>query len=193
MINDIKLIDYLKVRRSTPVAQITGPGPSRSELEDILKLAVRVPDHGKLAPWRFVVIAGEERERLGDICLRVALSNNPQMTEDQQAIERNRFLRSPVVVAVVSSVQEHFKVPEWEQLMTAGAVCLNLIMSVNAHGYVANWLTEWVAFDQQITSEIGLSDKERIVGYVHIGSTSFPATERPRPELSDVVTWKGDV
>lgn len=192
MINDIKLIDYLKTRRSTPVAQLIEPGPSRAELEDILTLAVRVPDHGKLAPWRFIVIAGEERARLGEICVKRAVEKNSDLSEDLKTIERQRFLRAPVVVAIVSSTVEHFKVPEWEQRMTVGALCLNFLMSVNAHGYVANWLTEWVAFDRGFLSALALADHENVAGFIHIGSTTFPPVERPRPQLSDVVTWLGD-
>ena len=192
MPNDIKLIDYLKTRRSTPVLQLSEPGPSRSELEEILTLAVRVPDHGKLAPWRFVVIQGEERNRLGEACLARALTKTPNLNEDQQKIERERFLRAPVIIGVVSKAAPHFKIPEWEQRLSAGALCLNLMMSVNAHGYVANWLTEWLAFDTEIWPEFGVSADEQIAGFIYVGSTVFPPVERPRPELNTVVTWLGE-
>lgn len=193
MTSDIKLLDYLKVRRSTPALQLTEPGPSKTEIEDILRLAVRVPDHGKLAPWRFVVYRGEERVRLGETALRIALEKNPELDLQQQDAERTRFTRAPVVIAVVSTAKPHFKIPEWEQIMSAGAVCLNVIFAVNANGFAANWLTEWLAFDPAFLAEIGVSAEEKVAGYIHIGSTTFPPVERPRPELADVVTWVGDV
>lgn len=192
MPNDIKLIDYLKTRRSTPVLQLSEPGPSRQELEDILTLAVRVPDHGKLAPWRFIVIQGEERNRLSEACLTRALQKNPELSQDMQKLERERFLRAPVIVAVVSKAAPHFKIPEWEQRLSAGALCLNLLMAVNAHGYAANWLTEWLAFDPEFWPSIGVDAAEQIAGFIYIGSTDVPPVERPRPGLSSVVTWLGE-
>jgi nitroreductase len=193
MKDDIKLLDYLNVRRSTPALQLTEPGPDKSELEEILRLTVRVPDHGKLAPWRFIVYRGEERKRLGEAALKRALEKTPDLGADQQDVERTRFTRAPVVIAVVSTAAPHFKVPEWEQVMSAGAVCLNMLIATNAHGYAANWLTEWVSFDENIWSELGVKSGEKIAGFIYIGSTTFPAVERPRPELADVVTWVGEV
>lgn len=193
MTSDIKLLDYLKVRRSTPALQLAEPGPSTAQIEDMLRLAVRVPDHGKLAPWRFVVYRGEERVRLGERALRIALEKNPELDLQQQEVERTRFTRAPVVIAVISTAKPHFKIPEWEQVMSAGAVCLNLIFAANATGFAANWLTEWFAFDPAFLSETGVSADEKIAGYIHIGSTEFPPVERPRPDLADIVTWVGDV
>ncbi|RAL98601.1 nitroreductase [Agrobacterium sp. MS2] len=193
MTSDIKLLDYLRVRRSTPALQLAEPGPSKAEIEDILRLAVRVPDHGKLAPWRFVVFRGEERVRLGETALRIALEKNPDLDLQQQEAERTRFTRAPVVIAVISTAKPHFKIPEWEQIMSAGAVCLNLIFSANASGFAANWLTEWLAFDPAFLAEIDVDAAEKVAGFIHVGSTTFPPVERPRPELADVVTWVGDV
>ena len=193
MTSDIKLLDYLKVRRSTPALQLAEPGPSKAEIEEILRLAVRVPDHGKLAPWRFIVYRGEDRVRLGEEALRIALEKNPELDLQQQEAERTRFTRAPVVVAVISTAKPHFKSPEWEQVMSAGAVCLNLIFAANASGFAANWLTEWFAFDSAFLAEIEVGAEEKVAGFIHIGSTTFPPVERPRPELADVVTWVGDV
>ena len=160
MKSDIKLLDYLQVRRSTPAIQLAEPGPEKAEIEDILRLAVRVPDHGKLAPWRFIVYRGEERTRLGEVALKLALEKNPELGAEQQKVELTRFTRAPVVIAVVSTAAPHFKIPEWEQVMSAGAVCLNLIMSANAHGYAANWLSEWMTFDETIWPELGIKSDE---------------------------------
>lgn len=192
MKSDIKLLDYLQVRRSTPAIQLAEPGPEKAEIEDILRLAVRVPDHGKLAPWRFIVYRGEERTRLGEVALKLALEKSPELGAEQQQVELSRFTRAPVVIAVVSTAAPHFKIPEWEQVMSAGAVCLNLMMSANAHGYAANWLSEWMTFDETIWPELGIKSGEKVAGFIHIGSTTFPPVERPRPELADVVSWVGE-
>ncbi len=191
MKNDIKLVDYLRVRRSVPAFQMCEPGPSRDEIEAILTLAVRVPDHGKIAPWRFVVYRGAERARLGDELLAMALKKNPELSAEMIEVERNRFTRAPVVIGVISTAGPHIKIPEWEQIMSAGAVCLNLLMAANAHGYVSNWLSEWFAFDQQAYPMLGVKPGEKVAGFIHIGSTTFPIVERPRPALADVVTWQG--
>ena len=189
MKNDIKLVDYLSVRRSVPAFQMCEPGPSREEIEAILTLAVRVPDHGKIAPWRFVVYRGAERARLGEELLAMALAKNPDLSAEMIEVERNRFTRAPVVIAVISTAAPHFKIPEWEQIMSAGAVCLNLLMAANAHGYVSNWLTEWMAFDTRAYAILGIKPDEKVAGFIHIGSTDFPVVERPRPDLADIVTW----
>ncbi len=192
MKNDIKLIDYLATRRSVPAFQMCEPGPSTAELEQILTLAVRVPDHGKIAPWRFVVYRGAERARIGEALLGMALEKNPELSEEMIGVERARFTRAPVVIGVISTAGPHVKIPEWEQLMSAGAVCLNLLMAANAHGYVSNWLTEWFAYDENAHPLLGIKPGEKVAGFIHIGSTTFPISERPRPALGDVVTWVGD-
>ena len=192
MKNDIKLIDYLATRRSVPAFQMCEPGPSTAELEEILTLAVRVPDHGKLAPWRFVVYRGAARAKIGEALLAMALDKNSALSEEMIAVERARFTRAPVVIGVISTAGPHVKIPEWEQLMSAGAVCLNLLMAANALGYVSNWLTEWFAYDEGAHPLLGIQPGEKVAGFIHIGSTTFPITERPRPALGDVVTWVGD-
>jgi nitroreductase len=192
MKSDARLLDYLAVRRSIPAFQMREPGPERAEIEEILRLAMRVPDHGKIAPWRFVVYRGEERGRIGAELLAMALRKNPQLSEEMIEVEKSRFTRAPVVIGVISTAGPHVKVPEWEQVMSAGAVCLNVLMAANAHGYVSNWLTEWFAFDEQAFPLLGIQPGEKIAGFIHIGSTDFPAVERPRPELADKVTWHGE-
>ena len=122
------------------------PGPGRDEIEIMLKLAARVPDHGKLAPWRFIVYRGERARKIGEALLKLALEAEPDLSDEMIDVERGRFTRAPVVIAVVSRAAPHVKIPEWEQVMSAGAVCLNLLMAANAHGYVSNWLTEWFAY-----------------------------------------------
>jgi nitroreductase len=191
MKTDIKLIDYLAVRRSIPAFQMSEPGPGRAEIEDILRLASRVPDHGKLAPWRFIVYRGDERALISEELLKLALAAKPGLSEEMIQVERTRFTRAPVVVAVVSRAGPHVKIPEWEQLMSAGALCLNVLMSANAHGWVSNWLTEWFAYDERAYPLLGVQPGEKVAGFIHIGSSTFPSTERPRPELAETVTWVG--
>ncbi|MDM9622369.1 nitroreductase [Rhizobium sp. S96] len=191
MRSDIKLIDYLGVRRSIPAFQMCEPGPEKAEIEEILRLASRVPDHGKLAPWRFIVYRGEERKRISEELLKLALEIKPDLSDEMIQVERARLTRAPVVVAVVSTAAPHVKIPEWEQLMSAGALCLNIIFSANANGWVANWLTEWYAYNERAYPLLGVQPGEKVAGFIHIGSTTVPPIERPRPELSQTVSWVG--
>lgn len=192
MKTQIKLIDYLSTRRSIPAFQMSAPGPSKGEVEEMLTLASRVPDHGKLAPWRFIVYRGEERRRISEELAKIAIGDKPELSEEMVKVENTRLTRAPVVVAVVSRAAPHFKIPEWEQVMSAGAVCLNLVMAANAHGFASNWLTEWYAFDSRAYPIRGVKEGEKVAGFIHIGTPTVPPTERPRPELSEIVTWVGD-
>ncbi|KRD48824.1 MULTISPECIES: nitroreductase [Sinorhizobium/Ensifer group] len=192
MKTEIKLVDYLASRRSIPAFQMGEPGPSKAEVEEMLKLASRVPDHGKLAPWRFIVYRGEERARISAELKAMALAVKPDLSEEMIKVEETRLTRAPVVVAVVSTAAPHFKIPEWEQQMSAGAVCLNLLMAANALGYASNWLTEWFAFDERAYPLLGVKPGEKPAGFIHIGTAMVPPTERPRPELEEIVTWVGE-
>jgi nitroreductase len=186
------LKSYLETRRSIPAFQMSEPGPSRDEIEEMLKLASRVPDHGKLAPWRFIVYSGEVRERMSLELANIAMARKPDMADDMIAVEKSRLTRAPVVIAVVSRAAPHVKIPEWEQVMSAGAVCLNLVMAANALGYASNWLTEWFAFDHDAYDVLGVGDGEKVAGFIHIGTPKMHPGERPRPELSDIVTFAGE-
>lgn len=192
MKTDIKLIDYLSNRRSIPAFQMGAPGPGQAEIETMLKLASRVPDHGKLAPWRFIVYRGHERERISAALAQIAMAEKPDLSADMVQVEKTRLSRAPVVIAVVSTAAPHFKVPEWEQLMSAGAVCLNLLMAANAHGYASNWLTEWFAFDERAYLILGVKPGEKVAGFIHVGTAMVPPTERPRPDLKEIVSWVGE-
>ena len=185
------LKQYMESRRSRPVLQIGEPGPTRAELEEILAIASRVPDHGKLAPWRFVVFRGAERERLGAELGGHRTWNTPDLGEESLRAERMRLTRAPVVVMMVSRAAPHPKIPEWEQLLSAGAVGMNLLIAANALGYVACWLTEWMAYDASAASLLGVEPGERITGFIHVGTALQPPFERDRPSLDDIVTWVG--
>lgn len=187
------LKDYLAVRRSIPAFQMREPGPDTNQIEELLRLASRVPDHGKLAPWRFIVYRGEERARIGAKLLELRLAVEPNLSAELIEVEKARFTRAPVVIAIVSKAAPHAKIPDWEQLMSAGALCLNTLFAANAIGYAANWLTEWFAYDERAYPLLGVKPGEKVAGFIHVGSTDFPVTERPRPELSETVTWVGEV
>ena len=157
----------------------------------MLKLASRVPDHGKLAPWRFIVYRGDERARISLALASIAKDNKPDIAPDMVLVEETRLTRAPVVVAVISMAGPHFKIPEWEQVLSAGAVCLNLLMAANAYGFASNWLSEWMVYDPRGYAVLGVKEGERIAGFIHIGSTDFVNEERPRPNLEEIVTWVG--
>jgi nitroreductase len=181
-------LELLKNRRSTRVLDLAEPGPSEAQIEQILTIAARVPDHGKLVPWRFVVLAGAGRKRMADtlaLRLRAAV---PAVAEDQIEKERARFQNSPVIVALVSRAAPHPKIPEWEQVLSAGAVGMNLLHAANALGFGAVWLTGPFAYDRGAMEALGLAPHEKIVGFVHIGTPLQGQEDRARPALTDIVT-----
>ena len=179
---------FLATRRSVTPKLLSGPGPDATELDVLLTVGSRVPDHGRLAPWRFLVIEGDARERLGDVIAAAFRKDEPDADEERVATERRRLTRAPLVVGVVSKSRPHVKIPEWEQALSAGAACMNVMLAANALGYAASWLTEWFAFDRRVLEELGLSPDERMAGFIHIGRALEVPTDRPRPNLSDIVT-----
>ena len=181
-------ISLLKRRRSVPPPTMTGPAPTADELTTILTVASRVPDHGKLAPWRFVVIEGKARERAGALALKISLADKPDLDEAARAKEERRFVGAPLVVAVVSRASPHAKIPEWEQVLSAGAVCMNMIAAARALGFSATWLTGWMAYDGRFRAAIGLAEHERIAGFIHIGRATVAIEDRPRPPLAEIMT-----
>jgi nitroreductase len=186
------MIELLKMRRSVKPDLLIAPAPSAAELDTILTIAARVPDHKKLAPWRFVVIEGAARERLGelaaDACRREEAEPPSHVRLDT---ERKRFTRAPLVIAVVSRVKETRGAPEWEQILSAGAACMNLCIAANALGYGSNWVTEWVSYSKTFGEGFGLAANERIAGFVHIGTAKEKPADRERPALADVVSKWG--
>jgi nitroreductase len=180
--------DLLKTRRSVKPIEMAGPGPTPAEIDSLLTIASRVPDHGKLAPWRFIVFEGDARTSAGEKLAAIFQRKNPQATADQIQFEKNRLARAPLVVAVVSRAAPHGKIPEWEQLLSAGAAAMNLVHAAHAMGYAASWLTEWYAYDREVLDVLGLAGHEKIVGFVHIGKPVQPPQDRERPKLADIVT-----
>ncbi len=181
-------LQLLRSRRSVVAKSLGAPGPSEPELKEILSIGARVPDHGKLAPWRFVIFDGDARRTFGKKLAAVFAEDEPAADAERVAYEANRFMRAPIVVAVVSSPKTDCPIPVWEQHLSAAAVCQNMLIAATAMGYGAQWLTEWYAYHSKVTEHMGLSGNERIAGFVYIGTTQAPLKERVRPELDRLVT-----
>jgi nitroreductase len=175
-------------RRSLPPQGMTGPGPGADELDALLTVASRVPDHGKLAPWRFLLFEGQARDRAGEIAAAIARDDDPGIDAARLRGEATRFSRAPLVIGVISRAAPHVKIPEWEQVLSAGAACMNLVVAANAMGYAAAWLTEWCAYDRRFCDAIGLGAGERIAGFVHIGRPNMHSEDRARPALEAIVS-----
>lgn len=186
---DATTLALLKSRRSVKPDLMSAPGPSPAQLEEILTIAARVPDHKKLVPWRFVVFEGDARRAFGErIAEACKAEDTMEPSEIRLEAERNRFMRAPVVVAVISRVTPKPGAPEWEQILSAGASAMNLCIAANAMGYATCWLTEWIAYSPRIREALALAGNERVVGFVYIGTATSRPEERPRPALADVVS-----
>ena len=181
-------IDLLKTRRSPRIPDLAGPGPSDAELETLLTVASRVPDHGKLAPWRFLVLRKEGRAPLAEALARCFRADHPEATPDQIEKECARYRDTPLIIGVISRAGPHVKIPEWEQILSAGAACMNLVNAAHALGYGANWVTGWAAYDRSCLDLLGVAQNERVAGFVHIGKPNAAVEDRPRPKLEDIVT-----
>jgi nitroreductase len=180
-------LQLLAIRRSASALTLGEPGPSPAQVETLLTLAARVPDHGKLTPWRFIVIAGDAKDGLAAELdtLAAARADTPKALA-----ELGKLKTPPVCVAVVSRVTEG-KIPEWEQQLSAGAVCMNLLLAAAAMGFGANWITGWYAYDPAARSLLGLGEGERIAGFVHLGAPAEAPLERVRPDVAALTTWLG--
>lgn len=181
-------IDLLKRRRSVPPALLSEPAPGVADLETLLTIAARVPDHGKLQPWRFIVYAGAARDKAGRIVMDAFLAANPDADEAARKKEAGRFTLAPLVVAVVSMASHHPKIPVWEQELSAGAVCENLVIAATALGYGASWLTGWYAYDEAVCRALGVRAGEKVAGFVNIGTAREAVPDRPRPDLGQIVS-----
>src|SRR5580698_5681774 len=181
-------IDLLKTRRSFKPVELSGPAPSAAEIDTLLTVASRVPDHGKLTPWRFIVFEGEARRAAGDAIVKAFRAKYPDAKAEQADAERTRLTRAPLVVAVVSRAAPHVKIPEWEQVLSAGAAAMNLVLAAHALGYGASWITEWYAYDRGVLDALGLASHEKIAGFVHIGRPPGAPEDRPRPPLNEIAS-----
>lgn len=181
-------LELLATRRSSRIIDLVAPGPSAEDLDTILTIAARVPDHGKLAPWRFIVLEGDGRARAGEALAGVLKAADPATPDKRLDEERGRFLRAPLVVAVISRAAPHVKIPEFEQLLSSAAACQNMLLAAAALGYGATWISEWPAYDASARAALGLSEPERIAGFIYMGTATQKLEDRPRPDLSQVVT-----
>jgi nitroreductase len=170
-------------RRSTKIVHFTDPGPSSAELDTLIRLAARVPDHGKLGPWRFVIIEGEARARAGEALAAVVAGD-----VDAKQKARETFARAPTCVLVVSTAAPHPKIPEWEQQISAGAACYALLIAAHAMGYGGCWLTGWPAYDESARAALGLAPHERIAGFLHLGTPTETPTERVRAAWNERIS-----
>ena len=185
-------LDYLLTRRSVQAAFLAAPAPNEEQVEHMLRAAARVPDHKKLQPWRFLRFETAACEKLGTALAERCAVNEPNASEKRLETERQRFLRAPLVIAVVSSSNVAAPVPEWEQILSAGAVCMNLLHAAHACGFAAQWLTEWYAYDAEILGLLDLKSGERIAGFIHIGTSTIETSDRPRPDMAEIVSfWEG--
>lgn len=176
----------LLTRRSTAVKDLADPAPNDDELKQILTVATRVPDHGKLCPWRIKILRHHGQRKLGEIAAQYCAATYPQVTEAHRAAELQRFHRAPLVLAVLSTPIPDSK-PVWEQQLSAGAVCMNILHAAHALGYGAKWLTEWVAYEPAIIEALGGKADDNIAGFIYLGTKTLETPDRGRPKLSDVV------
>lgn len=181
-------LELLTTRRSFKAGDLAGPAPSAAEVEKLLTVASRVPDHGKLTPWRFIVFEGDARYAAGDAIVAAFRVKYPDAKPEHVEAERKRLARAPLVIAVVSRAAPHVKIPEWEQVLSAGAAAMNLVLAAHALGYGASWVTEWYAYDRSVLDALGLAPHERIAGFVHIGRPPGVPEDRPRPPLGEIAT-----
>ena len=184
-------IDYLLNRRSVKAKDLITPAPNASALTCILKAATRVPDHGKLCPWRILVLHKEGQAKLGEIFARRFAALNPEASDKQVQFERDRPQRAPLLLVVLSTPVESMKAPLWEQQLSAGAVCMNILHASHRLGFGGNWLTEWPAYDSEILTALGGKTGDAVAGFIYLGSIGIPPEERERPRLEDVVSeWR---
>lgn len=188
-----EMLTTLLRRRSLTVKDMINPGPSQDEIDLILTIGSRVPDHKKQVPWRFLTIEGNERHKAGEKLRTLFHKNNPDADDDLLNFEQNRLTRAPLVIAVISTATpKNPKVPEWEQILTAGAVCQNILLASNALGFAGQWLSEWYAYDDEFLTHLGLSKDERIAGFIYIGTAGKEPAERGRPDIKELTQkWQG--
>ena len=193
MFNDLSSpAALLATRRSGKPRDMVSPGPDAAQLRRILEAAMRVPDHGKLAPWRFVIIENDRRDAFADLLQGAYRAEKPEAGR-LELESMDQFARqAPVLVAVLSTLIENSKIPPWEQRLSAGAACMNLLVATHAAGLVGSWLTGWPTYNGAVLASLGGAPQDRIAGFMFLGSPSRPLEERPRPAYEAVVsTWKG--
>jgi nitroreductase len=190
------IIDFMLKRNSAPIPELCEPAPGDDEIATMIRIATRVPDHGRLAPWRFILYRGKAREAIGGKLADLAEKREGSLTEARRNQELTRFSRAPLVIGVISSPKENPKIPQWEMFLSGGAAAMSLVLAANALGYGTNWITNWYSDVEEGRRILGLAPHERVVGFVHIGSYDGPAPERPRPDSAALYAdyagpWEG--
>jgi nitroreductase len=189
--DSVSALALLDGRRSVPAKQLGEPAPDEATLMRMLESAVRVPDHGKRTPWRFLAIRGDARHRLGQRLAARGLERDPDAGEAAVEKDRMRFSHAPLVLAVIAQLDPDGKIPEQERLLSAGCVCFALLQAVQAFGFGAQWLTGWPAYDTEVKHWLGLGEHEHVAGFIHIGTPKLDAPERDRPDPRMLITeWK---
>lgn len=183
-------LDLLLQRHSVPSRQLGEPAPDEATLRALLTAAIRVPDHGKLAPFRLIRIKGDARLAFGEKLAAIALRRHPEMSDAKREKEQSRYRYAPLVIAVIAHIDADSSVPEIEQRLSAGCVAHNLLLGASALGFGAQWLTNWAAYDADVAHLLGLAANEHVVGFVHIGTPQIDVPDRDRPALDDLLsTW----
>lgn len=180
-------LEFLNRRLSVPSRQLGEPGPDADQLDALLKAAIRVPDHGRLSPWRLRLIRGDARRQFGESLAEIHAEADPDVSAKKLTKDRERYLSAPLIVVVIAHVLGNHKVPEQEQILSAGCVAHNLLLGAQALGFGAQWLTGWAAYDSEVAKLLGLESAERVVGFVHIGTPLEAAPEHPRAALEEVL------
>ena len=181
-------LELLKTRTSPKAQDLIEPAPNESQLNEILTIAARVPDHGMMKPWRFVVLPKATRGPIVDKITANFRAGNPNASDAEVEKQRARCGGSPLIVTVIAKISPNPKVPDVEQLLSAGAACMNLLNAAHALGFAANWLTGWAAFDKSSGAVFGLAANEQIVGFIHIGTAKGELFQRPRPDMAQIVS-----
>ncbi|KQZ78188.1 nitroreductase [Mesorhizobium sp. Root157] len=176
------ILDFLLARSSVQISDLREPAPSDAEIAKIMAVAARVPDHGRLAPWRFILYRGKAREEIGKKLAELAEQRDGQLPEGRRNQELARFSRAPLVIGVVSSPKDHPKIPQWEMFLSGGMAAMNLMLAANALGYGTNMITNWYSDVPEGRALLGLAPQERVIGFVHIGSYEGTVSDRPRPD-----------
>lgn len=190
------IVDFLSKRVSPPIPELKEPAPGDAEIAEMIRIATRVPDHGRLEPWRFILYRGEARQKVGEQLAALAEKREGPLPEGRRQQELARFSRAPLVIGVVSSPKDHPKIPQWEMFLSGGAAAMNLVHAANALGYRAHWITNWYSDTEEGRRILGLAPHERVVGFVHIGTYAGNAPDRPRPDVAKLISdysgpWEG--
>lgn len=187
-------VAFLAGRKSVPLSQFTGPGPDEAQLMQLLTIAARAPDHGRLEPWRFILYRDADGAAIGEQLAALSKKLRPETPEEELERDRNRLRRAPIAVGVVSTPKDHDRIPQWEQFLSAGAVAMNLVSAATAMGFAANWVTGWYSDDAEARAILGLHPHERMAGIVHLGHCERDIPERPRPDIASLVNaYQGPV